>query len=120
VVSGFNYSREWWCDLRSDLDRRYVESKDSQGAVLALAETYGRIPPDQRSEVDTVLLEWVLSDEEGLRFDALAIVDEYRITDAIPVLRALQDRLETESGPGAPYEWAKVNRILGRLTSADS
>jgi hypothetical protein len=95
-----------------------VAGKDSQGAVLALAETYGQIPAGQRSEVNAVLLEWVLSDEEGLRFDALAIVDDCGITEAIPALRALQDRLETESRPGAPYEWAKVNRIIGGLAAA--
>ena len=83
-MAGFGYSREWWCELRSSLDRRHVAGKDSQGAVLALAETYGQIPAGQRSEVNAVLLEWVLSDEEGLRFDALAIVDDCGITEAIP------------------------------------
>jgi hypothetical protein len=117
-VAGIRYSREWWCELRSNLDRRHVEGKDSQGAILALAETYRQIPAGQRSEVNAVLLEWVLSDDEGYRFDALAIVDDCGITEAVPALRALQDRLETESRPGAPYEWAKVNRIIGRLAAA--
>jgi hypothetical protein len=77
---------EWWCDLRGELDQRHVAAKDSQRAIIELAGAYGRIPTDQRLEVNEVLLEWVLADDEGLRFDALAIVNEYKITEAAPAL----------------------------------
>ena len=104
---------------RDELDARHVAAKDSQGAILELAATYGRIPEEDRRKVEEVLLDWLLSEDESLRYDALFIVDEYLIRRAAPSLRVLQERLQSDPRPGAPYEWAKVNRTLGRLTDAD-
>ena len=64
-----------------------------------------------------MVAEWVESEDAGLRFDALAIVNKYRLVHAVPALRRLQARLESDTSPGAPYEWAKVTRILGNLTA---
>jgi hypothetical protein len=63
------------------------------------------------------LAEWVASDDEALRYDALFVIDEHAIRELVPALRALQERLERDPlpGPGEPYEWAKVNRLLGKL-----
>jgi hypothetical protein len=58
----------------------------------------------------------LLSDDFADRFDAIAIVRDNGVTSMIPTLRELQDRLESSNDVGAPYEWAKVNRALGRLT----
>lgn len=112
-----SYSQEWWRELRDDIDRRFVEARDSNGAIVELAVIYARIPEADRAEVNEVLAEWVESEDEGLRFDALAIVNKYRLIHAVPALRRLQARLESDTSPGAPYEWAKVNRILGNLTA---
>jgi len=109
------YSRCWWRSLRDDLDDRYVRSKDSQRSIIELAAIYGRIPGLHRERVNEELLDWLESDDERLRYDALYIVGAYSIVEAIPRLRALQERLEVDSQPGAPYEWSKVNRILGNL-----
>ena len=110
------YSRSRWRRLRDEADERYVRSRDSQGAIVELAAIYGRIPSEHRAEVNEELLDWLASDDEGLRYDALYIVGEYAITEAVPGLRALQERLEAASQPGAPYEWIKVNPILANLS----
>ena len=55
-------------------------------------------------------------DETVNRFDTLALVREFRITVALPALRVLAGWLEPQHSPGAPYEWAKVNRLIGVLT----
>lgn len=47
-------------------------------------------------------------------------MNEYAITEAIPRLQALQERLQTSLEPGAPYEWTTVNRILGNLNEGGS
>jgi hypothetical protein len=62
-----------------------------------------------------VLAEWSLSTNVGKRFDALAIVDEYRVSEAVPALRELANRLEMSAEPGAPFELQKVNRIVSSL-----
>lgn len=66
--------------------------------------------------MDEVLIEWALSDDESLRFDALYVIEEHSIARAVPALLSLHSRLEDESKrPGAPFEAAKVARILERL-----
>src|SRR5271166_4717598 len=101
-----------WRTLRDDLDRSFVQAKNSMGAVIELSKAYGRLDEAEKGKVNDVLIEWVLSEDESVRHDALFPVNEYQLRQAVPALRALQDRLEKDaSEPGAPYEWAKVNRI---------
>ncbi len=52
---------------------------------------------------------------ESRRFLPLSLIREFRIVSALPALRVLADWLETQDTPGAPYEWAKVNRVIGDL-----
>ena len=69
---------------------------------------------------DQVLAEWALSDDEAVRFDALALIDEFKITNAAPALRKLKSRLASSSEPGAPYELQKVYRIIAGLCDRPS
>jgi hypothetical protein len=68
-----------------------------------------------RVEIEQVLCDWAEGDDDLRQSTALAVIDRLRIVSAIPALRRLAARLEEASGPSAPYDWAKVNRILGRL-----
>jgi hypothetical protein len=107
-----------WRRLRDDLSERAIKSKDSMNAVFELSGAYADLRDEDRAEVNTVLGEWVLSDSEALRYDALFVVADHAIRDLVPVLRLLQQRLEDQpTGPRSPYEWAKVNRLLGELTA---
>jgi len=64
---------------------------------------------------DQVLAEWVLAEDEKVRFDALALIADFKIGSAVPALRTLARRLAWSPAPGAPYELKKVDRILGVL-----
>jgi hypothetical protein len=55
------------------------------------------------------------AEDETVRFDALALIDDFRIAKAMPALRALAGRLASSRLPGAPYELLKVDRILRDL-----
>lgn len=65
--------------------------------------------------MNKILIEELSSPNEAARFDALAIIGEFRVPAALPALRLLSARLQHESSPGAPFEVAKVNRIIDRL-----
>jgi hypothetical protein len=107
-----------WRSLRDELDRSFAQGKNSLRAVFDLSVVYGCLNAADQNEVNDVLIEWVLSEDETLRYDALFLVNEHQVHQAVPALRTLRDRLEDDpSGPGAPYEWAKVNGLFGRLTS---
>ena len=90
--------------------------KASQAAVLELSASYAELGDADRRVVDELLAEWALSDDEATRFDALALIDEHEIATALPALQLLLVRLREATDPGAPYECAKVRRIVARLT----
>jgi hypothetical protein len=106
--------RQTWRALRQRIDAA-AGTKAGQEPTVELTRQYAGLGPDERAAVDPLIAEWVLSDDPGTRYDGLALVSEFRIEAAVPALRELAARLEDATGPGAPYEWAKVNRILGRF-----
>ena len=104
-----------WRSVWKEVDRRHTESKDSQGAIIQLYELYAELDPAGRAEANEVLLEALREGDEDKRFDALAIIDEISLREAIPDLRALSARLQLDDSPGAPFDVAKIGRILKKL-----
>ena len=92
--------------------------KDSMGAIIELYQRYGELDPAGRAEANEALLEALREGDEDKRFDALAIIDEFSLREAIPDLRALSARLQFDNSPGAPVEVAKIGRILEKLQAA--
>lgn len=109
--------RDSWTRFRQSVSAAAIAGKESQAALFALCDRYRALPAGERLFVDQLLTEQLASDDEIDRFDALALIHEFRITSALPAARALAARLESAEGPGAPYEWAKVNRLIGHLTT---
>lgn len=107
--------RRRWLAIWRDADVRYREMKASNEALLELYERYAELAPADRDEVDRLLAETLLSHDENLQFDALALIEEFRIASALPELRALAKRLPRSNSPGAPYHLAKVQRIIDLL-----
>jgi hypothetical protein len=111
--------RAAWLKMSADVSAAAIANKQSQDALAELGRRYRILTPNDRAVVDRLLAEQVQSEDENVRFDALALVDEFKIGSAVPALRGLADWLEHQEHPGAPYEWAKVNRILGNLVTSD-
>lgn len=105
--------------FRDQANREAVASKTSHEAYIELTALYGRFDSDERAIAETVLIDWLESDDESKRWDAEALIRDHRVIAAIPALRALADMLEESDEPGAPYEWAKVNRLLGHLANSE-
>jgi hypothetical protein len=101
--------------MRDEVSARAVARKQSHEAVLVLIERYRVLSEEERVVVDQLLCDQLASEDETVRFDAVALIHEFRITAALPALRSLADWLEAQHSPGAPYEWAKVNRLIGLL-----
>jgi hypothetical protein len=105
-------------EFRSAADERAAELKDSQSALEELIRLYQRLDDSERALANAVIAEWVASDDEKLRFDALAVIDRYVIGSAAKPLERLAERLGVMKTPGAPYELKKVERLLERLRNA--
>lgn len=111
--------REAWLRMCDEVSTRAIENKQSQEALLAMATRYQSLPQPDREAVNELLAEQLALQDESVRFDALALIQDFRIRSALAALRQLGNWLETQQSPGAPYEWAKVHRIIGQLTSQD-
>jgi len=101
--------------VRSVADVEANASRDPQVVQERLRTMYRSLGPDDRFQAHSVLMEWLASDDEVLRFDALALVDDFMIAASAPALAQLAVRLASSILPGAPYELKKVNRIRARL-----
>ena len=108
--------RSAWLQRLSEDVARAIENKQSGDALVAVAARYRSLPLQERVIVHQLLADQLASQDETVRFLALALIDDFRITSALPALRRLADWLERQRSPGAPYEWAKVNRIIGQLS----
>lgn len=105
-----------WRELRDQVSRDTIERKDSQAALRELIREYDALGDIERRAVDRVLIDWLGSDDETLRFDAMAIISASRVHSTVPALRALELRLLESDAPSAPYEVAKVGRLLAELS----
>lgn len=105
-------------DFWNRVDRESIERNESHGAVMELMKLYRRFDKDEQAMANQVIIEWLRYMEPRKQFDALALVDEFLIVDALPTLRELQSEAEERKDYEAPYEWARLNRVVGRLTEA--
>jgi hypothetical protein len=62
--------------------------------------------------------DWLLYDDEASDGIPSHLSMISRSQAALPALRSLVERLESSGDPGAPYEWVKVNRVIGCLSQA--
>jgi hypothetical protein len=96
----------------TETDAREVGRKNSQGALLEFMQLYESLEPDERFLADQVIADWIESENDRKRFDALAMVDRFRIRAAIGQLRRAEAELASSGDHTASYELAKVRRIL--------
>jgi hypothetical protein len=106
--------------FRTKVDEEADAFKDSYLALEKLYARYRGFSKEDRAMADEVIAEWVLSDDESLRFDALALVREFRIVRAKHPLERLEGRLRSSVAPGAPFELKKVVSILSELNNGGS
>jgi cysteinyl-tRNA synthetase len=108
IASEFRSQME---SYRRAVNEEAMALKDSYLALERLHTMYRKFDDEERKIANQVLAEWALSEDENMRFDALALIDDFKIEDAMSALRELAYRLTSSSARGAEYELRKVNRI---------
>ena len=98
-----------------DAEKEAETRRDPYMALDRLRSLYESVEAEERGLADQVLAEWALSEDETVRYDALALITDFKIQTAVPALRTLAQRLASSSKPGAPYEIKKVEWILCTL-----
>jgi hypothetical protein len=110
-----HYCRVSWVEQWLSIHRHAVESKESQAALEQLSRAYSELRPDERAVADEWMAENATSTNESRRYDAIALIREFRIVSASPSLRDLAASLEISTEPGAPFELRKVQATLEEL-----
>lgn len=111
----FEDFRSHMASYRRSVDEEARSLKDSNLALERISSLYRSFDANERAMANRVLAEWVLSADEALRFDALAIIDDFKISMAADALKRLARRLTSSAEPSAPYELQKVERILNEM-----
>jgi hypothetical protein len=121
-----------WCDEHREpagrlgpfpgkRDQRCHSFETDHGCAVCVVRPLSlSLSEQERAVIDHLLAEQLASDDGSIRFDALALIDEFRITSALPALRQLAMRLETERDWQAPFERKKVIRIIDQLDALRS
>ena len=112
------FRKEMWA-YRHAADKEANALKESNIAWEWLRNLYRKFDSEERKLADLVLIEWLLSDEENVRYDALVLIGEFKIMDAQSAVQELAARLSRSKAPGAPYELKKVDMILRDLSAYD-
>lgn len=107
-----DFTRLW-----SEIDKRHVDAKDSQGAIPELFDLYQPLDPKQRESANSDLFAALREGDEDQRYDALAIINRFQVREALPHLRELAVRLQIDDSRGAPFELAKVEQFIARLVT---
>lgn len=76
---------------------------------------YAGLDQDDRAVVDQVLSDWIVSEDPRRRFDAESLVDHFAIRAVLPAVRSARDALRNATGPSAPFDRAKIERIIRKL-----
>ena len=118
-------TRGAWLDFCAAAEAAAAARKDPQIALPVIAARYEALSDVERGVVDLLFIEQLTPNEpaaddpwfmgENARWLSLFMIRKFRIASALPALRVLADWLETQDTPGAPYEWATVNRAVGKL-----
>lgn len=90
--------------------------KDPHIALDRLRRLYEKFDAGERRMADQILAEWILESVEGRRSYALTLIDDLKITDALPSLRKLAAQLASSSQPGASFKLQRVNRIIEEIS----
>jgi hypothetical protein len=107
--------REEWIRFREDASKGLTAAKESQETVLALYRIYRSLTDKEKRIIDELLAEQLGSDDELVRFDALAVIQEFHLASASSALMKLNARLEGISGAGAASERIWVDRIISQI-----
>ena len=96
--------RKEWMNLWQQLQTRADALHDSQSVALGLLNAYDQLSVGERAEVQSILAEWLLSEDNRRRYDACFLITERLIRELAPAVGSAIDRLKGLPGPEARDE----------------
>ena len=107
--------REYWLEKRDSLSKEAEANRDSQSVAFALLDVYDGLDELQREEVNAILADWLVSDDDSLRYDAGFLISQRCIKSMTGTVEKALTITESRTGVEARYEAKKLQRILDDL-----
>ena len=104
-----------WLETHRNLCAEADAFRDSQAVAFGLLAAYDKLSPNDRNEIHQLLANWLVSDDNKLRYDAAFLVNERKIQDLASAIRASIDRAKQLPGPEPKFEVEKLTRILEEI-----
>ena len=115
--TGLAEMRKQMAAFRKVANEEALSLKNCQLALDRLQALYRGFTSTERVLVAKILAEWILSEDETVRFDAMVLADRFRIRDVTPALSELAHRLRHSKVPSAVYELKQVDRLAAALAA---
>lgn len=116
-MTSYEQFRAKLSDYWGELNDQAKSYRNSFLVLDRLRQLYAELDVQERGFAERVLCEWVTSEDETLKFDALMLVGELSLNECLPNLQSLERRLTNDPRPGSHYELQKVQRLIDALTS---
>lgn len=106
---------QWWTDEHDYLLRMSRAAKNPTTALFDMYERYNALTDIEKKEIDELLIKWIEDVNEDKRYTALAMVEEYSITGAIPAMKRLSERFKDSKIPDDPQGYNERELILRKI-----
>jgi hypothetical protein len=95
-------------------NREAVEANEPVVASDRVREFFHSLEPEELAVANLLLVEWLSAEDEAKRWDAMMLIRERGVGDAVPALKRLRDRLAAEESK-ISGERARVERLIAYL-----
>jgi hypothetical protein len=104
-----------WIETHHRLSVDSEAMHDSQAVAFGLLSKYDQMNHDERKCIFSLLSDWLLSDDNCLRYDAAFLISQRKIRELIPGILKAISKYSQRPGPESYYETQKLKRIFNEL-----
>ena len=108
-------TRKYWLELYYHLEKVGEGMRNSQSVTFGLLDAYDGLTESQRDGVNSILAEWLISDDNRLRYDASFLISQRCIKSMAGAVEEAIAVAESRSEMEARYEVKDLRRILDEL-----
>ena len=111
-------TRNKWIEKYRQLTDEAEVNRDSQSVVFGLLHAYDELNAIEKAGIHEMLSEWLVSEDNKLRYDAGFITSQRKIVEMLPAIDLAIKWIGETSDPEGKYELEKLSRIRGELQEA--
>jgi hypothetical protein len=104
-----------WLEKYKQLMIEASSLRDSQSVAFGLLDAYDDLSAPAKLEIHEVLSEWLVSEDNKLRYDAGFLTSQRGIVEMLPAIENAIKQIGVTTSPESEYERKKLMRIYRDL-----